>query len=499
MALRKRIILIASEIAALLLLPLVVFAVNVTVPSAPGAGYWLQSTSTGAWTYVASSTADWGGTWQGKTPATYVSTTTAASTYISTSTASTTYTPYTGANANLNLGSHSVSAATGTFSSAVSSSQVCLGGVCNTSWPSSASAAGTSTDVQIASGTGLGADTGVFQENPKTHQLTLSAPTSSEIIGSSTSWNSLIINLTAVSSVTAFTIPSNVYSITITLTSAGGGASGLGFVVGGGANYSWFSVSSSVPTATSTDIFLCGGGGGAGVGGGNGGNGQGVGGSPGTYGGPGGIAPGGSGVAGGDASCFASSTPTGVTSSTGNTAGSGSGYTSGGNGWKITGTLTVIPGATYYYYLGAPGGGAGGNNGLPASLSITATQSLTTLSPFALAFSGTIITGGATPLATTAGNGFVVITGNDIAGQVVNASSTPNIIITFATSTPNGNPAYYDNPWCIAGVATSSKAYTIEAFSTTSTLTLQAFNNGSAINIPTSTQINYFCLGEVNF
>lgn len=49
--------------------------------------------------YIATNTGNWAGTWQLKNP----------SDFVTTSTASTTYVPYTGANANVNLGSHTLS------------------------------------------------------------------------------------------------------------------------------------------------------------------------------------------------------------------------------------------------------------------------------------------------------------------------------------------------------------------------------------------------------
>ena len=64
----KRKILIGIGILAALAVPAIGYAINITVPSAPGAGYWLYSTSTGAYQYVASSSADFGGTWQGFSP-----------------------------------------------------------------------------------------------------------------------------------------------------------------------------------------------------------------------------------------------------------------------------------------------------------------------------------------------------------------------------------------------------------------------------------------------
>ena len=60
----KNKILRVLPLLSLLIAP-IVFAVNITVPSAPGSGYFLYSTSTGAYMYVSSSTADWGGTWLG--------------------------------------------------------------------------------------------------------------------------------------------------------------------------------------------------------------------------------------------------------------------------------------------------------------------------------------------------------------------------------------------------------------------------------------------------
>ena len=56
MALLKRNILKILGILAILIPP-IVFAINITVPSAPGAGYFLYSTTTGAYVYHSSSTA----------------------------------------------------------------------------------------------------------------------------------------------------------------------------------------------------------------------------------------------------------------------------------------------------------------------------------------------------------------------------------------------------------------------------------------------------------
>ena len=59
-----------------LLLPLSAYCINITVPSAPGAGYYLVSTSTGAYvytipTFIATTTGNWLGTWQGVSSSTF--------------------------------------------------------------------------------------------------------------------------------------------------------------------------------------------------------------------------------------------------------------------------------------------------------------------------------------------------------------------------------------------------------------------------------------------
>lgn len=77
----KKIIL---SIIAIVALPLIVMAINVTVPVSPGAGYVLISTTTGAYNYTASTTLP----------------------YIASSSASL-YVPYTGATTNVNLGNNS--------------------------------------------------------------------------------------------------------------------------------------------------------------------------------------------------------------------------------------------------------------------------------------------------------------------------------------------------------------------------------------------------------
>ena len=52
----KRLSILIFVVVAAIMLPLLAVAINITVPSAPGSGYFLNSTSTGAYTVVPSST-----------------------------------------------------------------------------------------------------------------------------------------------------------------------------------------------------------------------------------------------------------------------------------------------------------------------------------------------------------------------------------------------------------------------------------------------------------
>lgn len=386
-----------------------------------------------------------------------------------------------------------LSAATGTASTTISLSTSTLNtqvAALGYSTSTGATPSGTSSDIQFNSNGAFGADTNNFDYSTSSKQLSLSAPTSSVVIGSSTYFSNVLINtltFSTASSVASWTVPNNVTLLIINLTGAGGGSEAVSFGANGG-NHSWLSTTSTVPVATSTMYALCGGGQGGGANA-PGNPGQGVNNYPDTYGGSGA----GTNSPGNPGSCFIGSTFTATSS--GNAGNGAGGSQAGGPGGSATGTISVTPGQVFWYYLGS--GGTTNNGGSTGGSGVLTIQVIGNIissdQNFSLAIGNIILTGGSTPTASAATGGITMLPGsNNTSGGIINGSSTASVTLIFSTLTPYSNPAYFNNALCDAWIASGTTSlYFRQSFpSTTSTV----FTSNA--NIPTSSVTAYFCIGH---
>lgn len=396
---------------------------------------------------------------------------------------------------------------------------------------STASAAGTSSDVQLNQSGVFAADTGIFTYSTSSKQLALNATSSSVKIGSSTNFffsTSTVTQTFTATGIASFTVPSNVTgTIKINVIGAQGAAGALGTFGLGGSATGTLSLASSTPgTVFWYQVGASGLGGAQGLGGGTcstgdptagtggtqttaptGGiaaspnctNGQsgasifdGAGGAPGRA---GNAAPGGQSSWISTASTFSTSTFIMVGGGGGGGGGDGGlGSSKGGDAGGLTGSNGIAQ--TSGNAGGAGGGGAASS--FRGSLTATSTASTATTaqvqltytiitrtfdstSSYALAVGGHIITGGG--LTTLSACGTVPsVAGNDIAGVITTGSGTvTSCSMTFANAYPNP-------PVCVLSDSSTSITPDVSAVSTSSV----TFSFSSTL---TSGKIYYHCLG----
>lgn len=407
-------------------------------------------------------------------------------------------------------------------SSIVTSTSICLGGVCNTSWPTGGTPAGTSTDVQLNSGGAFAADTGNFTENSSTHVLTTNGTSIPSVsAGSYSVTTTMNYSYTYTGATSSWTVPADIsggvtisvfgagsfgavggsatgtiaspagtyfYSVgqtgidSSTVSTYGGGAgggtgTGVGTQAGGGSGggMSWFSKSGTF--SQSTVIMVAGGaggdgaqGGGTGVSGGNGGGSAGLqgvtqfgatGGGPGTQ---SGVGAGGAGADGGGSGSSGSG-QTGGVGGNGNLGGGGGGggYFAGGGGGVDNNHL-----GSYY-----PAGGGGGS-GFVSSTVFTSISSSTNGSSTGMIRIAYI----------TVDNFSPSITGNNNAGFVQVVTSTSNATITFA------NPVFAHKPSCY--ITPSQSGQTNPPYITASTTYIAVTFSNALTN---GQSFNYLCWG----
>lgn len=475
----------ALVVSLILASSVVAYAINITVPAAPGSGYFLNSTSTGAYIYEASSTSDWGGTWQGYTPTQLSGTPGGSNTDVQ-------YNNNGSFNGDNNF---QYSSSTKQLSLNTTSSNEIIGAM------SSFEGATTSTSFSYTGAT----TTWTVPSGVTSVKITVSGAK-----GGNSASSAVLGGAGATATTTLTVTPGSTYYIWVggegislpnsTLPGGAGGwpSGGTGGTAsasdeggGGGGGYSL--ISTSATFSSSSVVLMAGGGGGAsGSGGGTGGNGGQNGSAGSNAGGGGGGTQTSGGTAGSGGSATAGSQPAGGNG--GSNAGDGGG--GGGAGW--------YGGGGGGSQVGTAGGGGGGSsyatstNTLNTSFATGANNATgtieiqwlvpRTLSNFTLAVGGHITTGKI--------NGFLPPTLSSC-GTSPSLSSNSNDTagtITTGTGTVNSCTMTFGQTWDLSPVCTSNTS-TSTAWDYISTSTTSSVTFGLSSSMPGG-QIYYECLGN---